>query len=188
DYDVIESNPVRCPDMDAAEKMKEAIMAAKERGDSVGGITQLEIKGLPAGLGDPVFGKIEAVLARAMISIGAVKGIEFGRGFEIARLNGSQNNDPMQDGDFLSNNAGGTLGGISTGQDLVCRMVVKPTASVSVEQKTIDIYGKNTNLVVEGRHDPCIIPRVIPVMESMAALVILDLWEIQERLRPGWNQ
>lgn len=183
DYDQIERNPARCPDPEAAEKIVKAIQEARERGDSVGGIVQIEITGIPAGLGDPVFGKLDARLGGALLSLGAVKGVEFGMGFAAARMSGSQHNDQMADGTFLSNNAGGVLGGISTGQPVIARVVIKPTASVSVPQKTIDLSGENRIIRVEGRHDPCIVPRVIPVIENMAALVILDLWETQERIR-----
>lgn len=185
DYDEIERNPARCPDARAAEAMAQAVMEARSRGDSVGGIVQLEVTGLPAGLGDPVFGKLDALLGRAVLSLGAVKGVEFGAGFAAAKMTGSRFNDAMCEGTFTSNNAGGVLGGISTGQDLVVRAAIKPTPSVSLPQQTSDTAGDNTTIAIEGRHDPCIVPRVIPVIESMAALVILDLWEIQNRLRPN---
>jgi len=187
-YDEIERNCVRCPDADAASRMEEAILEARSAGDSVGGIVQLEIKGVPAGLGDPVFGKLNARLGAALLSLGAVKGIEFGDGFYSSRLRGSQFNDPMRDGRFLSNHAGGILGGISSGADIILRLAVKPTPSVSLPQETYDTTGKNRSLRIEGRHDPCIVPRIIPVVEAMAALVILDLWDIQKRLRPTWDE
>lgn len=188
DYDEIERNPARCPDPEAARAMEQAILDAKSEGDSVGGIVQLEVSGVPAGLGDPVFGKLDAALGKALLSLGAVKGIEFGAGFEAARMHGSECNDPMRDGRFVTNNAGGILGGISNGEDIVVRLAVKPTASVGVTQETCDLEGNNATIRIEGRHDPCIVPRVIPVVECMAALVILDLWETQSRLRPGWEQ
>ena len=176
----IEKNSVRCADAKAAKKMENAILQAKEKGDSVGGIVQIEITGVPSGLGDPVFGKLDARLGMSILSIGAVKGIEFGLGFSATSKKGSENNDEMHNGKFVSNNAGGVLGGISTGEKIIMRAAVKPTPSIFQKQKTVDINGKNTDLVIEGRHDPCIVPRIIPVMESMAALVILDLWEIRE--------
>jgi chorismate synthase len=188
DLSVIEDNPVRCPDMAAAGKMEEAILAVKEKGDSLGGVIELRIQGVPPGLGDPVFGKLDARLARALLSIGATKGFEIGTGFEAARKKGSENNDAMQDGEFLTNNAGGIIGGISNGNEIVIRLAVKPTSSISLAQNTIDTEGKNREILVEGRHDPCIVPRVVPVVESMAALVLLDTWEIQDRIRPGWDQ
>ncbi|MHC4872878.1 MAG: chorismate synthase [Planctomycetota bacterium] len=186
DPDQIEQNPVRCPDKEAAEKMENLILQARKDGDSVGGIAQVEVRGLPAGLGDPVFSKIDARLASAIFSIGAVKGVEFGCGFEAASLKGSENNDPIKDGKFQSNNAGGILGGISSGQPITARIAVKPTPSISSEQQTIDTDGKNQSLNIEGRHDPCILPRIIPVIEAMTALTLLDAWEVQARLRPGW--
>ncbi len=186
DYDVIERNAVRCADPVAAEKMTEAILAARKDRDSVGGVIQLDILGVPSGLGDPVFAKLDARLCAAIMTIGAVKGVEVGGGFRLARLRGSEANDNMADGDFLSNHAGGILGGISTGALIVLRLVVKPTSSIAKEQRTLDIHGNNAAIEVHGRHDPCIVPRAVPVVESMAALALLDAWEIQARLRPEW--
>ncbi len=188
DYDVIEQNPVRCADPEAAKAMEEAILAAKDDSNSVGGIVQLDILGLPAGLGDPIFLKLDARLMYAVMTLGAVKGVEVGEGFALARLRGSESNDGMGDGGFLSNNAGGITGGISTGQPVKLRLAVKPTSSIASPQQTMDIHMKNQDIEVHGRHDPCIVPRVIPVVESTAALVLLDAWEIQSRLRPGWDQ
>jgi chorismate synthase len=187
DFDEIDRNPVRCPDPAAAERMEAAILSAKEAGDSVGGIAQVEAHGLPAGLGDPVFSKLDARLGAALFSVGAVKGVEIGSGFGGARRRGSEHNDAMRDGAFLSNHAGGILGGISTGQPLVARVAVKPTASVGLEQQAMDIYGANRTIRIEGRHDPCIVPRIVPVLEAMFALTLLDAWEIQDRLRPDWR-
>lgn len=186
DYDEIERNPVRCGDKGAAVAMETLILEAKQRGDSVGGIAQLDVAGLPAGLGDPVFAKLDARLAGGLFSLGAVKGVEFGSGFAVATTTGSQNNDQMADGTFLSNHAGGVLGGISTGQPLVVRVAIKPTPSVARAQRTLDIEGRNRTISIEGRHDPCIVPRIVPVIEAMAALILLDAWEIQDRLRPDW--
>lgn len=187
DAAAIEGNPVRCPDPVIAEKMQRAILEARRAGDSVGGIVEIRIQGVPAGLGDPVFGKLDARLAGAFCSLGAVKAIEFGDGLRAARMQGSEFNDPLREGLFLSNHAGGILGGISTGQDIIIRLAVKPTPSVSRPQETCDINGHSREIRIEGRHDPCIVPRIIPVVETMAALVVLDAWEIQERIRPGWN-
>ena len=159
-------------------EMAAVIERAKSEGDSVGGIVEIVIKGAPAGLGEPVFGKLSADLAHALISIPAVKGIEFGSGFEAATKKGSEQNDPMhmEKGKivFDKNDAGGLLGGISTGQDIVMRIVVKPTSSISKPQETVTKDGKNTKIQVTGRHDPCIVPRIVPVAESMAAIVIAD--------------
>ena len=188
DYDAIESNPVRCPDAGAAEKMVAAILAAKHANDSVGGIIELRINGLPAGLGDPVFGKLDARLAHALLSIGATKGFEIGDGFAAARARGSTNNDGMSGAGFLSNHAGGITGGISNGNEIVIRVAVKPTSSIAQPQRTIAIDGAEHEVVVEGRHDPCIVPRIVPVIESMAALVLLDAWELQARLNPAWSE
>ena len=183
DYEQIEQNSVRCADANAAAKMEKAILQAKKNGDSVGGIVQIDITGVPAGLGDPVFGKLDARLGAAILSVGAIKGVEFGSGFSAASKKGSENNDEMRDRKFISNNAGGVLGGISTGEKIIVRAAVKPTPSIFQEQKTINTNGKNTNVLIEGRHDPCIVPRIIPVIESMAALVLLDLWEIQKNIK-----
>ncbi len=182
----IDRNPVRCPDGEAAKKMEALILEVKKQGDSIGGIVQVEATGVPAGLGDPVFSKLDSRLASALFSLGAVKGVEFGCGFDCTRMRGSQNNDPMENGEFLSNNAGGILGGISSGQSILARVAVKPTPSVAIEQKTQDIHGDNRTLQIEGRHDPCIVPRIVPVVEAMVALTLLDAWEMQDCLCPDW--
>lgn len=187
DYDAIEANPVRCADPEAAERMVQAILAAKDDDDSVGGIIQLEIHGLPPALGDPVFQKLDAKLTAAIMTVGAIKGIEVGKGFALTRMHGSQSNDGMRDGGFLTNNAGGITGGISTGQPITLRLAVKPTSSIAKPQRTMNEEMENRPIETHGRHDPCIVPRVIPVIESMAALALLDAWEVQDRLRPGWN-
>ncbi len=181
--DDIEKNSVRCADLEAAEKMQQAILEARKDGDSVGGVVELRISGLPAGLGDPVFGKIDARLAGALFSLGAVKALEFGDGFKASLSRGSEFNDQMRDGKFLTNHAGGVLGGISTGEDIIIKLAIKPTPSVSKVQGTVDIEGNSKEIKIEGRHDPCILPRIIPVVESMAALVLLDALEIQKRIR-----
>ncbi len=186
DYDQIEQNPVRCGDPAAAEKMSEAILAARKDQNSVGGIIQVEAHGVPAGLGDPVFAKLDARLTSALMTIGAVKGVEVGGGFHLARLRGSESNDNMANGGFLSNNAGGILGGISNGEPIVMRLAVKPTSSISTQQQTLGVDGENCEVTVHGRHDPCIVPRAVPVAEHMVALALLDAWEIQARLRPEW--
>lgn len=185
DFSFIEKNPVRAADPDAAIAMEEAVLAARAEGDSVGGIVKLVVKGAPAGLGDPVFYKLDARLGMAYFSIGAVKGVEFGSGFGSARMKGSANNDRMEKGEFASNNAGGILGGISTGRDIVARIAVKPTPSIRKEQNTLDTAGGDRSIAIEGRHDPCIVPRIIPVIEAMTALVLLDAREIQRRINSG---
>ena len=186
DHGVIESNPVRCADPEAAERMVQAILAAKDDDDSVGGVIQLEIYGVPAGLGDPVFQKLDAKLTAAIMTIGAIKGIEVGQGFALTRMRGSQSNDNMADGGFVTNNAGGITGGISTGQPILLRIGVKPTSSIAKPQQTLNEDMENRPIETHGRHDPCIVPRVIPVIENMAALAVLDAWEVQNRLHPDW--
>lgn len=186
DLSVIESNPVRSADSNAAKLMTEKILEAKSQGDSVGGIVALEILNLPAGLGDPIFSKLDAKLTSAIFSLGAVKGVEIGAGFKVAKMTGKQNNDQLADGKFLTNHAGGILGGISTGEPVELKIAVKPTPSISQTQHAQNTAGENIDINIQGRHDPCIVPRIIPVIEQMAALVILDCWMIQEKLRPGF--
>ncbi|MDH7593319.1 MAG: chorismate synthase [Methanomicrobiales archaeon] len=154
--------------------MEMEIVRARDRGDSVGGVVEIRVKGCPAGLGDPVFDKLDARLAYALMGIGAVKGVEIGEGFRAALLYGSENNDQMGKDGFTSNHAGGILGGISNGNEITIRIAVKPTPSISLPQQTIDIHGAEREIRIEGRHDPCIVPRVLPVAEAMTALVILD--------------
>ena len=165
----------------AGEEMQAAITAAKEKGDSVGGIVECAITGLPVGVGEPMFDGLESVLAQAIFAIPAVKGVEFGAGFAVAELFGSENNDDFiynEDGTVKTktNNHGGSLGGISSGMPLVFRAAFKPTPSISMEQDTISISKReNDRLAVTGRHDPCIVPRAVPVVEAAAAVAILDL-------------
>lgn len=158
---------------DPAEIQKE-ILSAKGRGDSVGGIVEITARGCPPGLGDPVFGKLDARIAGALMGIGAVKGVEIGDGFAVAGLFGSENNDPLTTDGFASNHAGGILGGISSGQDIVARIAIKPTPSIEKVQRTRDIHGNMVEISVKGRHDPCIVPRIVPVAEAMLALVLID--------------
>ncbi len=189
DTSVIEQNPLRCPDPVAASEMERLVLAMKEEGDSVGGIVEVLVKHPPVGLGEPVFDKLEADLAKALMSIGAIKGFEVGNGFEAARLRGSQNNDPMYFDDAAGrvrtrpNNAGGISGGISNGEDIIVRIAVKPPSSIRKEQETVTITGESARISVEGRHDPCICPRVVPVAESMVALTLLDHLTRQRLLR-----
>tara|TARA_Y100000310_G_scaffold345709_1_gene468612 strand:+ start:15042 stop:16112 length:1071 start_codon:yes stop_codon:yes gene_type:complete len=180
----IEKNSVRCADKITAKKMEKAIINAIKKKDSVGGIVEVIVKGVPIGLGEPVFSKLDAELANALMSIGAVKGFEIGKGFESAKMKGSEFNDEIRKVKgkvkFLSNNAGGILGGISNGDDIIVRIAIKPTASISQKQKTIDKDLKNTFIETKGRHDPCICPRVVPVAEAMVALVLQDMLQIQK--------
>ena len=186
DHDFIEKNPVRCADPEAAPLMEEAILNARAQKDSVGGIIQLEVYGLPAGLGDPVFGKLDARLCSALMTIGAIKGVEVGDGFAIAKLRGSQANDAMDENGFCSNHHGGILGGISSGAPVIMRIAVKPTASIATQQHTTTVPGEKCTVEVLGRHDPCIVVRAVPVVENMAAFVLLDAFEMQARLNPDW--
>ena len=175
-----EKNPVRCADPDAALQMEAMIHAARSEGDSVGGIVEIIGIGVPAGVGEPVFDKLSAELAKGLMSIGAVKGVEIGLGFKSSIIKGSQMNDPLgiRDGKPkpLTNNAGGILGGISNGEPIICRIAVKPTPSISKEQRTVDLGSMtDTRIKITGRHDPSIPPRIVPVAEAMVALVLVDM-------------
>ena len=177
--EAILANPLPCISAMAAKSMRECILEAKNDLDSVGGVVECAAYGLPAGLGDPMFDGMENRIARIAFGIPAVKGVEFGAGFGVAQMRGSQDNDPyrMVDGEVRpqTNNAGGILGGITTGMPLIWRMAVKPTPSIGQHQNSVDIETKqNADLVVKGRHDPCIVPRAVPVAEAACALAILD--------------
>ena len=183
----IEKNPVRCADPAAAKKMVELIETLANEGDSIGGAVSLLIEGLPVGLGDPVFDKFDAVLSHALMSIGTIKGIEFGQGFDAIEMRGSDHNDRfVSDGDDIAtetNHAGGVLGGITNGQNVTCRLAVKPPSSITKTQSTVTSSGENAEISVTGRHDPCICPRVVPVVEAMAAIAVLDRLLIQQTIR-----
>ena len=182
DWDQVERNPVRTPDSEAAERMVQAVRAAAP--DSVGGVILCEALGLPAGLGEPVFDKLDALTAHAILSIGGVKGIEFGAGFAAASMKGSEHNDPiLPGGKFATNHAGGVLGGISNGDVFTFRCAVKPTASIAIPQDTIDRAGNPAEIVTPGRHDPCLAPRIVPVVEAMTAIVITDLLFLSKHSR-----
>lgn len=173
------ADELRCTDPEAAARIAETIARARENRDSLGGIIEGMAVGLPVGLGEPFFDTLEGDLAKALFSIPAVKGVEFGAGFSAARMKGSENNDPFafQDGRVvtLSNNAGGVLGGISTGMPLVVRAAVKPTPSIAREQETVDMRGmKESMITIQGRHDSCIVPRAVPVVEAMMAVTLAD--------------
>jgi chorismate synthase len=176
----IENNPMRACDPAAAKEMVSRIEALSEEGDSVGGIVECRITGVRQGLGEPVFDKIEADLAKAMLSLGAVKGFEIGRGFDAVDLKGSEHNDAMDRSGFVSNNAGGVIGGITTGEEIYFRIAVKPTSSISKAQQTVDTGGRECTIRTEGRHDPCICPRIVPVVEAMACLVLEDHYKRYE--------
>ncbi|MCC6626806.1 MAG: chorismate synthase [Chloroflexi bacterium] len=178
DRDAIEANIVRCPDPVAAEQMVEAILAARRDGDSLGGLVEVWAEGAPAGLGEPVFDRLDADIAKALMCIPAVKGVEIGAGFAVAARRGSENNDAFETRDgrvrTRTNNAGGILGGISTGETIVARMAVKPTSSIVLDQDTVTQSGESATVKVLGRHDPCVCPRAVPIAEAMLALVLAD--------------
>jgi chorismate synthase len=179
----VDSNAVRCPDSALATKMMAEIEQARNEGDSLGGIITCRIHGVQAGLGEPVFDKLHADLGKAMLSINAVKGFSIGSGFEAARLKGSQHNDAFilqgQKIGTATNHSGGIQGGISNGEPIWFRVAFKPVASIGHVQETVNQSGEATELSVQGRHDPCVVPRAVPIVESMAALVLLDhlMWQ-----------
>jgi len=174
DYGVMGTNPLYCPDTDAAETMQERLAEAKQQGDTLGGIVEVVVTGCPAGLGEPVFDKMDAALAGALMGIGSVKGVEIGAGFEAARMWGSRCNDPITPDGFLSNNAGGILAGITSGSDIVIRVACKPIPSIEMTQQTIDSEGNPATVSIRGRHDVCVIPRIVPVCEAMVSIVLAD--------------
>ena len=178
DYREIENNIVRCPDNKIAEKMINSIMRARKKGDSLGGVVEVIAQGVPAGLGEPVFDRLDADLAKAVMSMPAVKGVEIGVGFQSAIMTGSECNDVfvMKNKKVMTatNNAGGILGGISNGMDIVIRLVVKPTSSINKAQDTVTQQGKKAEIRVEGRHDPCVAPRAVPIAEAMVAITLID--------------
>jgi chorismate synthase len=175
------SNEVRCPDNELAQRMKDMIVEERGKGDSLGGVVECTVLGLPVGVGEPVFSSIESEISRAIFSIPAVKGVEFGSGFAGAKLKGSENNDPYtrsEDGRIITktNNSGGVLGGLSTGMPLVFRTAFKPASSIAKSQDSVDLSnGKDTRLIVPGRHDPTVVPRAVPVVEAMTSCALADL-------------
>ena len=170
----ISNNRLCCPDLDAAERMEELIESVRKRGDSLGGIVEIKATGCPAGLGEPVFDKLDGALAQALMSIGAVKGVEIGAGFEAAGLLGSKNNDAMTPQGYRTNNAGGILAGIANGDDIIARVAVKPIPSISLEQDTLNLDNEPVKIKVGGRHDISAIPRIVPVCEAMVCLTLAD--------------
>ncbi|MEO5377781.1 MAG: chorismate synthase [Magnetococcus sp. DMHC-6] len=189
DWNFVEQNPFFCPDATAVDRFERLFEEVRSAGDSVGGVVEVVADGVPAGLGEPVFDRLDAELARAMMSINAVKGVEIGAGFHAARGRGSAMADEMVPGleegqvQFLSNHAGGILGGISSGQEIRVRLAVKPTSSILVPRRTMDIHGQPQMIVTQGRHDPCIGIRAVPVAEAMMALVLADYY-LQFQSRP----
>ena len=182
DFDLIETNDVRCPDTDKAEEMATLIKQVKAEGDTIGGVITCVIKDCPIGLGQPVFGKLHAALGNAMLSINAVKGFAYGEGFDSMDLRGSQQNDVFYNNkgkiETHTNHSGGIQGGISNGQDIHFKVAFKPVATLLMEQHTVNISGVDTTLKAKGRHDPCVLPRAVPIVEAMAAMTILDYYLI----------
>ncbi len=171
---VIDQKPWRCPDLEAARRMEERIVQVKQEGDTLGGIVEIVARNCPAGLGEPVFDKLDGALAGALMSIGAVKGVEIGEGFRAAELTGSENNDPLTPSGFASNRAGGILAGISSGDEIVLRVAVKPIPSIAQPQQTINLDHQPVTIKVGGRHDISAIPRILPVCEAMVCLTLAD--------------
>lgn len=180
DFSKIETNPVRCPDEETAQKMEELIRTVRKDGDTIGGTITCVIKNVPVGWGEPVFDKLHAQLGKAMLSINAVKGFEFGSGFCGAQMRGSEHNDIfLSDGSTKTNLSGGIQGGISNGMDIYFRVAFKPVATIMQPQTTIDQNGNEIVLEGKGRHDPCVVPRAVPIVEAMAALVLVDFYFLQ---------
>ena len=181
---LIESNPVRCPDQEKAKEMEHLIAEVKGKGDTVGGIITGIAKNVPCGLGEPVFDKLHAELGKAMLSINAAKGFEYGDGFDAAHFFGSERNDLFFNNngkiDLQSNHSGGIQGGISNGKDIYFRVAFKPVATLLMEQKTVDVMGNDTTLEMRGRHDPCVLPRAVPIVEAMTSMTLLDFLLLQK--------
>lgn len=179
DWNVVDNNPFFCPDAHALKRWETYLDNVRNNGSSAGAIIEVVASGVPAGLGEPIYDKLDSDLARAMMSINAVKAVEIGDGFAVATLAGESNADEIRHGNngqptFLSNHAGGILGGISSGQDIIVRFAVKPTSSILTPRQTIDIHGKDTDIITKGRHDPCVGIRAVPVGEAMMACVLAD--------------
>lgn len=186
DLDMAEQNAVRCPDPAKAEEMETLITQMKAEGDTIGGVITCVVKGCPVGLGDPEFGKLHALLGAAMLSINAVKGFEYGEGFEGVSQRGSEQNDIFVSGETITtatNHSGGIQGGISNGQDIYFRVAFKPVATLLRPQQTVNIDGNATTFTARGRHDPCVLPRAVPVVEAMAAMTILDSYLLNKTVK-----
>lgn len=184
----IERNVMRCPDPEVAAQMIARVEEARRSRDSLGGVVEVRARGVPPGLGEPVFDKLQADIGKAMFSIPAIKGVEMGEGFAVAMMRGSENNDPFirrEDGSIgtASNHHGGILGGISTGEEIVVRLAAKPPASIAQPQQTVDRQGNPTDIEIHGRHDPTVLPRLVPIAEAMLALVLADHWLRQRTAR-----
>ncbi|MFA9191046.1 chorismate synthase [Flavobacterium sp. FZUC8N2.13] len=181
DFSKIESNPVRCPDQEMAATMEDYIKQIRKEGDTVGGVVTCVIQNVPVGLGEPVFDKLHAELGKAMLSINAVKGFEFGSGFEGSKMKGSEHNDLYNaDGTTRTNLSGGIQGGISNGMDIYFKVAFKPVATIMQKQESLDNKGNITEMTGKGRHDPCVVPRAVPIVEAMAAIVLADFYLINK--------
>jgi chorismate synthase len=192
DRDEIDQNLVRAADADAAEAMVAAIERVKAEKDSLGGIVEVHADGVPVGLGEPTADKLDALIGQAMLSIPATKGVEIGHGFAAVSMHGSEHNDHFYADErgrvrTRTNHAGGTLGGLSNGEQIVVRVAVKPTSSIARDQETVDIHGNSQTILVEGRHDPCVVPRAVPVVEAMLCLVLADLLLLNRMSRASWD-
>ena len=179
---IAETNAIRCPDPTLAEQMEAYIKAIRKEGDTVGGVVSCVVKGVPIGLGEPVFDKLHAQLGKAMLSINAVKGFEYGSGFAGTAMRGSQHNDLFNpDGTTQTNYSGGIQGGISNGMDIYFRVAFKPVATLMQEQPALDTHGNIVTMQGKGRHDPCVVPRAVPIVEAMTAIILLDFWLISRQ-------
>jgi chorismate synthase len=177
DFSITESNTVRCPDEKMAALMIDKIKEIRKQGDTIGGTISCVAKNIPVGLGEPIFNKLHAALGNAMLSLNAVKGFEFGSGFEGTKMMGSKHNDIFnKDGSTQTNLSGGIQGGISNGMDIYFRVAFKPVATIMQNQNTINSKGEKTEIMGKGRHDPCVVPRAVPVIEALTALVLADFW------------
>ena len=186
DWDEIDRNPFFCPDAGVVAEIAEFIDRLRKDGDSIGARVTVVASGLPVGLGEPVFDKLDADIARALMSINAVKGVELGAGFDVVQQRGTEHRDEMTAAGFLSNNAGGVLGGISTGQDIVASLALKPTSSLRLPGRSLNEQGEEVEVVTTGRHDPCVGIRATPIAEAMLALVLMDHLMRQRAQNPGW--
>ena len=187
DWNQVQKNDFFCPDIKVIKSWESYLSKIRKEGSSVGAIIQVNASGVPPGLGEPIFSKIDALIAQGIMSIPAVKGVEIGNGFKSAELRGEENSDEMKVKNkkiiFSSNNAGGTLGGISSGQDIIVKFAVKPTSSILTKRKTIDLNNKNTSIITKGRHDPCVGIRAVPVGEAMLAIILADLFLINKKIK-----
>jgi len=173
-HEIVDATPLKCPDAEASLLMEKKLAAMREDGDTVGGIVEIVVRGCPTGLGEPVFDKLDADLAKALMGIGTVKGVEIGAGFDAAGKTGSENNDILTPEGYLTNHAGGILAGISNGNDILIRVACKPIPSIAKLQRCLDESGRAVEYAISGRHDVCVIPRIIPVCEAMVGIVLAD--------------